>query len=287
MSQKMTNMNMTYVRYPVPSMLLLALAAGCANAADSGEHTEGKEVIPSDEVFEFAPEGEEVVAEKKLQDDALVAKGSVSRPYGQTFNEAITIGIGQTVTYSTSGGSVNADPVLVLFRRHDNSPAFSEFPYTQQVGIRTLAINDDTVGLHSSISYTNTSGAVENAFVMAFAYGSSTGQVMLSDGFGSSRLVTIGAGSVVTSTASGLAWTSQSGGDPWLFAFDLSPGSNNGGWQDDSGSSPVNRESLLLGLPSVQMWFVMHGFNSGTTTLNVHDAPTPPNTCAPAASFCP
>jgi len=245
-------------------MLLLALAAGCASAVDS-EMTGGKEVIPSDEVFEFAPEGEEVAVEKEVQDEDLAAKGSANVPYAQTFVTPITIGINQTVSYSTSGGSVGADPVLVLFRRHDNSTTFSAFPYTDRVGIQTLAINDDTVGWHSSISYTNTSGRVENAFLMAFAYGSSTGQVQLSGGFG---LVDIVAGSVKIAGTAGQAWTSGSNGDPWLFMFDITGGLGNGVWNDDSSSSPINRESLITGATSLTMWYVGHGFNSGTTTIN-------------------
>jgi hypothetical protein len=215
--------------------------------------------------FEFAPDGEEVSTEKAIQEDDLVAKGSVSRPYGSTFVTPITIGVNQSVAFSTSGGSVGADPVLVLFRRHDNSTTFSAFPYTQRVGIQTLAINDDTVGLHSSISYTNTSGVAENAFLMAFAFGASTGQVVLSGGFG---LVNIAAGSVRTSGTAGQASTSGSGGDPWLFTFDLSPGLGNGVWNDDVTSNPVNRESLITGATSLTMWYVAHGFNSGTTTIN-------------------
>jgi hypothetical protein len=254
-------MNKTYVT----SMLLLTLAAGCASAVESDDLTGGKEVIPSEEVFEFAPDGEEVSTEKAPQEDDLVAKGSASRPYGQTFVTPITIGVNQTVAYSTSGGSVGADPVLVLFRRHDNSTTFSAFPYTERVGIQTLAINDDTVGVHSSISYTNTNGFTENAFLMAFAWAGSTGQVVLSGGFG---LVNIAAGSIRTSGTAGQAWTSGSNGDPWLFTFDLIPGQGNGVWNDDVTSNPINRESLITGATSTTMWYVAHGFNSGTTTIN-------------------
>lgn len=263
-------MTKTHVRHSIAALLVLAFAAsGCAMEADesaAGEAVgEQKVAVPSQEVFEYAPDGEEIQTVKATQESALEAKGAYSRTYGSTYVLPLTIGIGQSVNYSTSGGSVGVDPVLVLFRRHDNSATFSEFPYTAQRGIRTMAINDDVSpgNLQSSISYTNTSGRVENAWLMVFAWANSTGTVNLS-GVGT---VTVAAGSVKVAGNAGSAWTTNSGGDPWLFTFNTAPG-DDGNWEDDTSSNPVNRESTIVGNTSKEMWYVAHGFNSGTTTIN-------------------
>jgi hypothetical protein len=249
----------------VGAVVLLAFSAACSSAEEPAPGE--KVIVPSEDVFEFAPDGAEVAVDKAVQEHGLEAKGSESRPFGTTFVQPVTIAPNQNVSYSTSGGSVGVDPVLVLFHRHDNSTEFSAFPYTQRVGIQTLAINDDTNGLHSSISYTNNTNITLNAYVMVFAWAGAIGQVELS-GVG---LVNASAGSVKTSGTAGVASTSGStafgGGtpDPWLFIFDATPGQGNGAWNDDSNGT---RESTITGASSSFMWYVAHGFNSGTTTIN-------------------
>jgi hypothetical protein len=250
------------VRHSIGALFVLSLAAsGCAVGSDAAPTGE-KVVLPSEEVFEFAPEGVEINVEKAEQEDPLEAKGAFSRTFGPTYTQAVTIANGQTVSFSTSGGTVGVDPVLVLFRRHDNLAAFP-VNYTERVGIQTLAINDDSVGIHSSITYTNTTGVTENARLMVFAWNNSTGQVNLS-GVGT---VDVRAGSVRTSGTAGQAWTTGStgSGDPWLFTFDLGFGGN-GVWNDDSNGT---FESTITGATSLTMWYVAHGWGAGgTTTIN-------------------
>jgi hypothetical protein len=249
----------THVRHSIAALLFLGYAAsGCADA-DSASPAE-KVADPSHEPFEYAPAGEQIEYVKATQEDELQAKGSYNRPFGNTYVQYLAIAPNQTISYSTSGGSVGVDPVLVLFRRHDNSSSYGA-PFTQQVGLQTLAINDDTNGLHSAISYTNTSGRTENAWIMAFAYGASTGTVDLS-GVGS---VTLLAGSVRVAGSAGTAWTTGSTGDPWLFTFDDVPGLGNGNWQDDSNGG---LESTIIGNSNLIMWYVANGWGSGTTTIN-------------------
>lgn len=255
-------MTKTHVRHSIGVLFVLAFAAsGCAVGSDAAPTGE-KVVLPSEEVFEFAPEGAEIHVEKEVQEDPLEAKGASSRSFGPTYTQAVTIAHGQSVSFSTSGGSVGVDPVLVLFRRHDNLAAFP-VSFTERPGIQTLAINDDSVGLHSSITYTNTSGRTENARLMVFAWSNSTGQVELS-GVG---LVDVRAGSVLTSGTAGQAWTTGStgSGDPWLFLFDTASGGN-GAWNDDSNGT---LESTITGATSLTMWYVAHGWGAGgTTTIN-------------------
>lgn len=256
-------MTKLHVRHSIAALFVLGFAAaGCSVGSDPAPTGE-KVVLPSEEVFEFAPEGAEINMEKTPQEDALEAKGAYSRTFGPTYTQAVTIAPGQTVSYSTSGGTAGVDPVLVLFRRHDNLAAFP-VSYTERVGIQTLAINDDTNGWHSAISYTNNTGQTENARLMVFAWSNNTGQVNLS-GVG---LVDVRAGSVLTAGNAGEAWTSGStgSGDPWLFTFDTSYGGN-GVWNDDIGGGVY--ESKITGATSLTMWYVAHGWGAGgTTTIN-------------------
>lgn len=256
-------MTKSHVRHSVAASLVLAFAAsGCAVGSDEAPTGE-KVVLPSEEVFEFAPEGVEIEVEKEVQESPLEAKGAFSRVFGSTYNTAVTLAPGQSVSYSTSGGSVGVDPVLVLFRRHDNVASFGA-PYTERVGIQTLAINDDTNGVHSAISYTNNTGATVNARLMVFAWANSTGQVTVS-GIG---LVDVLAGSVRTTGTAGKAWTTGSTGslDPWLLMFNNGPGFD-GVWNDDT--TVANRESTIEGATTITMWYVAHGWGAGgTTTIN-------------------
>lgn len=270
-------MTKTHVRHSLTALLLLGFASGCTVETDESASAQEpapvglKVAQPSQEIFEYAPEGEKFEWAKMPQESALEAKGSYSRVYGGTFVSPVTIANNQTVSYTTSNGSAGVDTVLVLFRRHDNGTGFMEFPYTTQRGLQTLAINDDIVpgsNLYSSITYKNTSGRTENAWVMVFAWANSTGTADLT-GFGN---VPVAAGSVKISGTAGTAWTSGSvrsdgaAGDPWLFTFDSSPGLGNGNWEDDT--TQTNRESTIVGNTSLTMWYVAHGFFNGTTNIN-------------------
>jgi hypothetical protein len=253
-----------HVRRTFGTVFMMAgFAVGCG-AADAGPNETGS--LPGEEGFDFAPEGKDTASAKDAESAELAAKGSANRPYGPGYTFPVTIAPGQTVSYSTSGGTSTADPVLVLFRRHDNSTNFGS-PYTQRPGIQTLAINDDTSGYDSAISYKNNSGVTENARLMLFAYGGNVGQVTLS-GVG---LVTFSAGSIKTDGTAGEAWTSGSSGgaDPWLFTFDAIAGQGNGAWNDDDPAGGTY-ESRISSATSTTMWYVAHQYSSstGTTTIN-------------------
>lgn len=251
-------------RITFASLVALAFAASaCGGAQDSMESGDAprKVVQPIEEVFEYAPEGQEIVVQKEV-DDPLRPKGSAVLPTGPTYTLPVKLNPGQSVTFSTSGGSVGVDPVMALFMRHDNSETFGAAPWTQRVTLQTLAINDDTNGLHPSISYTNNQNRVVNARLMVFAYGSSTGQATLNNG----TVIDVVAGSVVASGTAGVAKTTGSVGDPWLFTFDTVPNQGNGVWNDDTTSS--NTESTITGATSQTMWYVGYGWGIGSTTVN-------------------
>jgi len=249
-------------------VVLAVVATACAGVEDSESGDSlpvigagDKAVEFSDQEFAYAAPEDDGTGPKEDQGD-LSAKGSAAVPRGVTFLQPVTIGINQQVSYQTSAGSAGVDPVLVLFRRHDNAATIKVPAWNHQEVSRfqTLAINDDSNGtLHSSITYTNTSGRVENAFLMAFAYGSSVGTANLT-GFGT---VNIAAGSARAASTSGTAFTTG-GGDPWLFLFDSAANGSNAVANDDA----VGTESRIQGITGAFMWYVAHGFNAGTTTIN-------------------
>ena len=105
---------------------------------------------------------------------------------------------------------------------------------------------------------------------MVFAYHSTTGSVTLTDQTGArvAALVTAGGVELSAGTA-GTAWTSDTTGgmDPWLFTFGPpGAGTGDGNWEDDKTSS--SRDSEIAGNHAKTMWYVAHGWNSGTTTIN-------------------
>jgi hypothetical protein len=262
---------MNIVRYSIASSLLLAFAAiGCAGADESGQFEgeafeKGEEGADQDSNFDFAPEAE-TITDKAAYEAELAAKGSSTVTLGSTFYSAVTIGINQTVTYTTSNRVGNTDPVLVLFQRTTpwNQNKFGGSPFTERPGVATLAVDDDSAGnLNSTITWHNNTGVVINAFLMAFAYGNNTGSADI-NGFGT---VQIRAGSVKTSGTQGWAGTSASTGDPWLCAFDIAPNSGSGAWNDDS---PLGgTESRINNFTSNTMWYVGHAWSgSGTTTIS-------------------
>jgi hypothetical protein len=268
---------MTHVHHPIVGILALAFAgaaAGCSNASDSASTGDLQQKVaePVTQVFDYAPEGAAPKA-KEVFDDALLAKGSVSLPYASTFSTALTIANGQTVTFETTNGSANVDTVLVLFKRCDNSTSFDPSPYTERPCVTTFQVSDDwdypTHGRYSKIVWTNNLGYTQNAHLMGFAYGSSTGTADVT-GYGTQSFV---GGTLKLQGNAGTAWTSGSvpvgggTGDPWLFTFNPNGGSD-GAYNDDTSSSPVNRESTITGATSLQMWYALSGFNTGTTTVN-------------------
>jgi hypothetical protein len=264
-------MTKLHVRNSIAALMVLGFAAsGCSAEVDSPE-VEEKVVVPSTQVFEYAPEGEEIPVAKSTP--VLDAKGSITLPFGPTHVQAMTITPGQNVSISTSGGSVGVDPVLVLFRRHDNSNVFAASPYTQQVGTTVLAINDDINPFpdrNASISYTNNTGSTLNAWLMVFAYNTSTGTTNLSNGQNNVQVVAggfqLGAGAT-GQAATGNTNPTPPSGDPWLFTFGTQPGHavGDGFWQDDKAVGV--RDSLITGNHAQTQWYVAHGFSSGTTTI--------------------
>jgi hypothetical protein len=258
-----------HVRRTFGAVLMLAGAAAGCSGAEPGP--DGQPGLPGEEDFEFAPHSEPT-SDKQARADELSAKGSSNVSYGPAYTIPVTIAPGQTVTYSTSGGTDTQDPVLVLFRRHDNSTNFGS-PYTQRPGLQTLAINDDISppARDSSIIYQNLSGTTENARLMLFAYGSNVGEVTLAGSGLSAAVVSFDAGSTKASGTAGVAWTSGStgGGDPWLFMFDDIPGQGNGAWNDDDPAGGTY-ESRIAGATGAYMWYVAHQYSTstGSTTIN-------------------
>jgi hypothetical protein len=252
----------------VGCVVYLALAAaGCsADAGGEGEDGAWKVAEPPPAQLQHAPVAD-VLGPKQVPDDSFSPKGSATRPFGNTYMTPVSIPGGGQVACYTTGASPSVDPVLVLFRRHDNQHKTT--PYNEQVWVQTLAINDDVVGgapndRNSYFSFTNTSGGTLNAYLMAFAYGSSVGSVGLWCTGAPSQNVTLAAGSVLTVGSSGTASTSGSSGDPWLFLFD-EPLSYWGNWNDDTNGL---ESSFSYSGGNRTLWFVAHGWGSGTTTIN-------------------
>jgi hypothetical protein len=246
--------------------MLAGAAVGCSGAEPGPD---GQASLPGEEGFDYAPSAE-VASDKDAESAELSAKGSASRVYGPAYTIPVTIANGASVSYSTSGGSDTQDPVLVLFKRHDNSTNFGS-PYTQRPGLLTLAVNDDTNFRDAAISYTNNTGTTLNARLMVFAWADRIGQVTLSGTGLTTGLVSFSAGSAKTAGNAGVAWTSGSSGgaDPWLFTFDVTPGQGNGAWNDDDPAGSTY-ESRISGATSLEMWYVAHQYSSstGTTTIN-------------------
>lgn len=258
---------MTPTRLTIILGLSLA-AAACGDADQLGvEAGEGA----SAEAFEYAPDemDADAILDAKAEEEAdLTGKGSMTLPRGNTFYTPVTITNGRTMQWTTSEGTDGVDTVLVLFRRHDNSTTFVSNPWTDKVGIQTLAINDDYGnGYYSQISYTNTSGRTENAWLMAFAYNDRTGIAKISGTINyGNRYFT--AGGLPRSSTAGQAYTTG-GDDPVLFAFDSTAGLGNGAWNDDDPLGGTY-ESRIQGLTNLSMWLVpvaLTGRTAGTSTV--------------------
>jgi hypothetical protein len=261
--------------------MLLALAAtGCAGADENGQFTDesgqvsdGKTIEKGVEGADQAPNGftfapERASNEKSPNPTDLFPKGSVTLTLGSTFYTQVTIPAFGTVTYETSNRVGSADPVLALFiRTNPWGGAFGGSPFTAKGQANTLAYNDDGAGnLNSRLTYHNPDGAPRVAYLVAFAYGNSTGQVDLS-GYGTIQLR---AGSTFIQTNAGQIYTSNSSGDPWLLAIDtdLASGAGNTCWNDDSPNGGTT-ESLIQNYTNKTMWVVAHAYSgSGTTTIN-------------------
>lgn len=243
---------------------LVLAATGCSGQATGEDGSE-----PNVETFEFAPENEETApVVKPKPGDRLVGKGAENVPFGQAIIQSFTIAPGQTVSYQTSrinDDFPNVDTVLALFRRHDNVAFLT--PGTARVGIQTLALNDDFSGYYSSLSYTNNSGQTENAHLALFGYGSSVGWVQVS-GVGQ---VEVKAGSTVQQSMAGAAFTNgtSTGGDPWLYTFDWTPGEGNGVFNDDNPQTG-SADSKITDTSSALLWYVASAYKTsvGSTTIN-------------------
>lgn len=267
---------MAHVHHSIVGILALAFAAaGCSNASDSAGTGDLQQKVaePVTQVFDYAPEGAAPKA-KQVADEALIAKGTANLPFAPTFSQPITITNGQTVTFETTNGSAGVDTVLVLFKRCDNSTTFDPSPYTERPCVTTLQVSDDwdfpTHGRFSKIVWTNTLGFTQNAHLMGFAYNSSTGTADVT-GFGTQSFV---GGTLPLQGNAGTAWTSGSTStsgtpDPWLFTFNVTAGSSDGAYNDDTTPGGVtHRDSTISGATSLQMWYALSGFNTGTTTVN-------------------
>jgi len=255
------------------SLVCLALTVGCASAAgDGGEVGASDAAAAPGNDFDYAPAPEGAADSKKTADKDLTGKGSMNLPYGRTFMVPITIPAHGTVACYTTGGTSSVDPVLALFRRHDNQFGFT---YSEKSSLQTLALNDDDGpgSTNSYLHFDNPSSSVLNAYVMAFAYQNRIGSVGLWCTGGPNQTVTLAAGSVVATVGSGSASTSGSiassggSGDPWLFGLDQTPLSY---WSFANDDSSGWESGFSYSGPNRPMWFVAHNYNgtTGTTTIN-------------------
>jgi hypothetical protein len=126
----------------------------------SGRRPGGDAVNAAAEGFDYAPEAAAVAEAKQAVQDDL----------GQTFFVPITIPVNGSASCYTTGARDNVDPVLALFRRHDDQRKTT--PYSEHAWLQTLAIDDDDGynGRNSYFNFSNTSGSVLNAYLMAFAW---------------------------------------------------------------------------------------------------------------------
>lgn len=239
---------------------------GCSAEVGVHEDQATTDSAGTNAAFDYAPAEEGPEAKPAPQED-LSGKGSVSLKYGQTFRRAYTIPPNGFVGCLTTGATAAIDPVLVLYRRRDN--AHTDTPTTERALGQTLALNDDypDQGLNAGFQFTNTSGGSLKVYLMAFAYGGRTGRIQLNcHGIGLSEQVDLAAGSTSIVASSGIARTTNSNGNPWLFAFDAAPLSYQTFWNNDT--TTVNRESTVdLAGPNRTIWLVAHGLNSGNTTV--------------------
>lgn len=256
---------------PTRLVITLGLSLAAAACGDADQLDVEATEDASAESFEYAPneiDADAVIDAKAEEEADLTGKGSMTLPRGTTFYTPVTITNGRTMQWTTTEGTDGVDTVLVLFRRHDNSTTFVGSPWTEKVGIQTLAINDDYGdGNYSSISYTNTSGRTENAWLMAFAYSDRTGIARINGTINYGRRY-FTAGGLKKSSTAGQAYTTG-GDDPVLFAFDSEAGLGNGAWNDDD---PLGGtlESRIQGLTNLSMWLVpvaIAGRTAGTSTV--------------------
>ena len=261
----------THVRHSIAALLVLGFAAsGCAVDTDESAPLEEKVAQPSQEVFDYAPEGETIEVPKQAA--VLDAKGSQVSKFGHTYTQSVVIDPNQTVSFKTSGGSVGVDPVLVLFNRTDGIAEIGlSTEYTKKIGINTLAFNDDSVGLHSAVTFTNNRGHRLNAHLMVFAYQDRTGTVTLTNNItGGTTTADVSAGGwQLPPGNTGKAWTSNSGGgDPWLFTVSSTAvvGSAGDGFYNDDKAGFGDSE--IPGVHAEWRWYVANGWGSGTTTIN-------------------
>ncbi len=255
-------------------------ASACSSAElDSEPLDEGKAQAMAED-FEFAPDEADSTdapvndMEGPGKDEGLVGKGSDNVTRGFTWYEQVSIPAGTTVTYRTEGGAWNGvDPVLVLFMRTSpwNSTDWVASPWTQKVGLRTLAQNDDSSGADSSITWTNNEAQPINAWVMGFAWENRTGSLRVYKDGADLGYKAFASGSVRRSSNAGEVYTTG-GGDPVLFAFETSlDQQDNGAWNDDDPTGGT--DSRIQGFTNRLMWLVPVVYysqvtrNAGTSTI--------------------
>jgi hypothetical protein len=269
-------MKITGALASVGSVVCLALTVGCASAAgdgsELGEGDAADAAAAPGEDFDYAPAPEAAADSKQAVEKSLSGKGSTSVPYGKTFMVPLTIPAHGTVACYTTGGTNSVDPVLALFRRHDNQFGFT---YTEESWLQTLALNDDDGynGTNSYFHFDNPSGAVLNAYLTAFAYANRTGDIGLWCTGGPTQTVTLAAGSARVWVGSGTASTSSSvasgggGGDPWLFGLDETPLSY---WSFANDDKVGVESGFSYSGGNRYVWFMAHNYNGGTGTSTIN-----------------
>lgn len=273
------NISSNLIRLGMGGLALALISTACnsadepdENVAEASSALRAKAVTPTPEpVFQY-PSAEKSAASLLVKPNkrpgGVTLAASERLPFGPTFITGFSIDNNASVNFTTSNCTSGADSVLALFRRHDNEPWFSG-----QTGIQTLVVNDDGAGYpYSTLSYTNTSGRTENVFLMMFAWRDDVGQCDIS-GTSNHTAVNATAGSVVSAGSAGSAWTSDTDppsnvGDPWLITLNYGSPGGDGNIGLDDFSYPSNRDSQITGNTNLYMWYVLHGWNYGTTIIN-------------------
>jgi len=256
----------------------VALFVSACSAGMDGEAIDEEKAQAMAEDFDYVPSAEEentpvMSMEDVAKGDELVGKGSIGVTRGFTWYERVDIANGATITYETTGGSDTIDPVLVLFMRTSpwNSTQWIASPYQQKVGIRTLAVNDDTSGRNSKITWTNNQGQTIHAWVMGFAYNNRTGNLTVKKNGSSIGSKPFASGSARVSSTAGEVYTTG-GGDPVLFAFErYLDQTDNGAWNDDDPNGGT--DSRIVGFTNRSMWvvpMVYPSFSRTAGTSTVH-----------------
>ena len=233
---------------------------------------------PAADAFQFAPEVSDKVADEEAAD--LTAKGSWATDMrrGYVFHSQVSVAQGQTITCETSQSGDAMDTVLALVRRDDGYTGWVSDPsYEHTARFSTMKVDDDAgEGLYSKLTWTNPGGAT-SFHLIGWGYEMNTGNANVTCTYSNpSKTSTFtnqvfGAGSKKwNSCDQGKVDTvSADGGDPIVFAVDKNDNGGNGYWNDDikTNDPNQNRQSRISNLTNQNVWYVMGGYSSGTTTL--------------------